>query len=60
MMHQKLSRTLRDIEARLDAVGTGGDIAGQLEKLTSLHEKGALTEQQFEVAKAKVLGMTID
>ncbi|MGH2960954.1 MAG: SHOCT domain-containing protein [Solirubrobacterales bacterium] len=32
-----------------------GDSVGRLERLQSLREKGALTEQEFEREKAKIL-----
>ena len=32
------------------------DTVGRLEKLAALHESGALTDAEFETAKAKLLG----
>jgi putative oligomerization/nucleic acid binding protein len=36
----------------------GGDIIAELEKLASLKSAGALTDDEFAAAKAKVLGPT--
>ncbi len=33
-----------------------GDAAGELERLASLHQSGALSDEEFAVAKQKVLG----
>ena len=30
---------------------------GDLDRLTALHEQGALTDQEFSAAKAKLLGL---
>jgi ABC-type multidrug transport system fused ATPase/permease subunit len=36
--------------------GSGQSSADQLEKLSSLHDKGALTDDEYAAQKAKVLG----
>jgi membrane protease subunit (stomatin/prohibitin family) len=36
--------------------GAGSPVLDQLARLTSLHEKGALTDEEFAAAKAKILG----
>jgi hypothetical protein len=36
--------------------GTGGDLVGTLRELADLHASGALSDDEFERAKAKVLG----
>jgi hypothetical protein len=36
--------------------GTGGDLVGTLRQLADLHASGALSDDEFERAKAKVLG----
>lgn len=33
----------------------GGDVADQLEKLSSLHDKGVLTDEEFQQQKTKLL-----
>ncbi|HXY92897.1 MAG TPA: SHOCT domain-containing protein [Acidimicrobiia bacterium] len=38
------------------AEGGGDDIVAQLEQLSQLHNSGVLTDEQFEAAKAKLLG----
>ena len=35
---------------------SAGDSAGELERLASLHESGALSDDEFSAAKQKVLG----
>jgi hypothetical protein len=35
--------------------GSGGDISGELERLASLHEKGALSDEEFSQAKTRLL-----
>ena len=35
---------------------TGGDVADQIAKITALHEQGALTDEEFAAAKARILG----
>jgi hypothetical protein len=37
------------------APSTGSDAIAQLQQLASLHESGALTDEEFAAAKAKVL-----
>jgi len=34
----------------------GGDVAGELEKLASLHKRGELTDTEYEEAKRKAIG----
>ena len=36
--------------------GSGGSIPDQLNRLTALHDEGALTDAEFSSAKAKLLG----
>jgi Short C-terminal domain len=36
---------------------SAGDAAGELERLASLHQSGALTDDEFAAAKQKVLGV---
>jgi hypothetical protein len=38
-----------------EAAGTGGGVAGELEKLASLRDSGVITAQEFEAQKAKLL-----
>lgn len=38
------------------AAAPQGDIAGQLERLRALHAEGALSDEEFEAAKRRVLG----
>jgi hypothetical protein len=38
------------------AEGTGADVSGQLQELASMHASGALSDEEFAAAKAKVLG----
>jgi hypothetical protein len=38
------------------AAPASGDVTGQLQELASLHASGALTDDEFEAAKARVLG----
>lgn len=40
-----------------DASYTAPDVASQLKELALLHERGALTDQQFEAAKSRVIGL---
>jgi hypothetical protein len=35
----------------------GSPTMGDLDRLTALHEQGALTDQEFSAAKAKLLGL---
>jgi hypothetical protein len=35
----------------------GGDTTAELERLSSLHQSGALTDDEFAAAKAKLLGI---
>lgn len=37
------------------AEGTGADVSGQLQELASMHASGALSDEEFAAAKAKVL-----
>jgi hypothetical protein len=39
----------------VSTTGAGNDIASQLAQLASLHQSGALSDQEFELAKAKLL-----
>lgn len=39
------------------ATPTGGDTMDQLERLASLHAGGALTDEEFSAAKARILGL---
>jgi hypothetical protein len=43
----------------LPAAGSsdGGDLTGELQRLASLKESGVLSEEEFQAAKAKVLGI---
>jgi hypothetical protein len=34
----------------------GGDVSSQLQELATMHASGALSDEEFEAAKAKVLG----
>src|SRR5215471_9947068 len=38
------------------AAGGGDDMVAQLEQLSQLHNSGVLDDEQFEAAKAKLLG----
>ena len=38
------------------ADAAGGDVSGQLQELASMHASGALSDEEFAAAKAKVLG----
>jgi Short C-terminal domain len=38
-----------------DTAAGGGDVVGQLEQLSQLHNSGVLNDEQFEAAKAKLL-----
>lgn len=39
-----------------DAAGSGGGSAAEVEKLAELRDKGVLSEEEFQAAKAKALG----
>jgi hypothetical protein len=39
------------------APAAGGDTTAELERLSSLHQSGALTDDEFSAAKAKLLGI---
>jgi type VI protein secretion system component VasK len=43
-------------EAVRDAAGSGNGQADQLAKLADLHERGAITDAEFQQGKAKILG----
>lgn len=43
-------------QAQAQAAG-GGSAADQLAQLSSLHQQGALSDEEFAAAKAKVLGV---
>lgn len=49
MSEENQSRTAR-------GAGSGGSTVDQLERLAALREKGALTEEEFEAQKRKLLG----
>jgi hypothetical protein len=38
--------------------GSGSSVADELEKLSSLHDHGALTAEEFAAAKARLLGLS--
>jgi membrane protease subunit (stomatin/prohibitin family) len=38
------------------AAGAGSPVLDQLARLTALHDQGALTDDEFAAAKAKILG----
>jgi hypothetical protein len=38
-----------------EAAGTGGGVAGELEKLASLRDSGVITAEEFDSQKAKLL-----
>ncbi|HEV8089368.1 MAG TPA: SHOCT domain-containing protein [Actinomycetota bacterium] len=42
--------------AQADAAPAGEDPFEQIEKLSKLHDSGALTDEEFAAAKAKILG----
>jgi hypothetical protein len=42
--------------AAAPADGGGDDLVGQIEQLSQLHNAGVLSDEQFESAKAKLLG----
>jgi hypothetical protein len=39
------------------APAAAGDTTAELERLASLHQSGALTDDEFAAAKAKLLGI---
>ena len=43
-------------EAGRPAVSAGADLGGQLAELAKLHESGALSDEEFAAAKARLLG----
>jgi hypothetical protein len=43
-------------QAQGGASGAGSSVLDQLSQLTTLHEQGALSDDEFAAAKAKVLG----
>ena len=43
--------------ASMDRSGGGQGIEDRLEKLASLHERGALSDAEFATAKANLLGL---
>jgi Short C-terminal domain len=43
-------------EAPAPAEGGGDDLVAQIEQLSQLHNAGVLSDEQFESAKAKLLG----
>jgi hypothetical protein len=45
------------VTAPAPAPATGGDTTAELERLASLHQSGALTDEEFVAAKAKLLGI---
>lgn len=42
--------------ASADQAGGGQDTTAQLEQLAKLHQSGALSDEEFAAAKAKLLG----
>ena len=38
-----------------NAAGSGGSTADELEKLAGLHQRGALTDEEFQAEKSKLL-----
>ena len=61
--HSMADRQARDAKAQddafrayvKDAAGSGQSQSDELAKLAGLHDKGVLSDQEFEAAKAKVL-----
>jgi len=55
----ELKRNAADMPARPSAPASGAtnslDLASQLKKLTELHQSGALTADEFQASKAKLL-----
>jgi hypothetical protein len=45
-------------EAAAVAAPAGTDVASQLEQLSTMQAAGLLTPEQFEAAKAKLLGLS--
>ncbi|KQR45185.1 hypothetical protein ASF87_13030 [Microbacterium sp. Leaf161] len=52
---QEAVRYAADQAAQRQPASSGGDTLGELERLSSLHQQGALTDQEFQAAKAKIL-----
>jgi len=46
----------REMEATLPTAATAS-VTGELERLTELHARGALSDEQFEAAKSRLLGL---
>jgi hypothetical protein len=44
--------------ATATAPSTGKDVAGELERLASLHRRGELTDAEYEAAKAQAIANT--
>lgn len=54
--HALLSQIIADNEAATDrSRGDDGDVGAQIDRLWSLHEKGALTREEYDAQKAKLL-----
>ena len=54
----RVMETIQVLEAaqdRLKSKGKGNDFVADLERLQELRHKGALTQEEFELAKAKLL-----
>jgi hypothetical protein len=49
--------TRADTEPTASISATPGGTAGEIERLAQLHSQGALTDEEFAAAKAKILGM---
>lgn len=49
-------RPERSFSGRASSGGPESDVAGQLERLGSLHAEGVLSDEEFEAAKRRVLG----
>jgi len=60
-MQERAMRQATDMKAAQDnyiksVAGSGGGTADELEKLSNLHGKGVLTDEEFAAQKAKLLG----
>eukprot|EP01069_Polyplicarium_translucidae_P013475 Polyplicarium_translucidae@DN987_c0_g1_i1.p1 len=55
--HSGAASMIIHLEKLVASAGQATDVAGQLERLLKLHKSGALTEDEFQRAKQKVLDM---
>ena len=55
-LRNKIGLAAQDAGGDGQGGANGGEISGELERLAGLHQSGALTDEEFAQAKARLLG----